>query len=124
MDSAIRGATDYSSRTRGGSIGVGYPETVAITRVLFLATPVLFINFAAMPFNSSLHLDKQTLSFAIVSVVLNFVLNLFFIPRWGAIGAAWSTLVTESLFGDCMVVLRTSNLHARAIPDLPRNSIS
>ena len=86
--------------------------------------PALYISFAAMLFNSSLHLDKQTLSFAVVSVILNFVLNLFFIPRWGAIGAAWSTLVTESLFSVCMVVLLTSNLHARAIPDLPRNSIS
>jgi len=104
--------------------GAGYPETVAITRVLFLATPALFISYAAMPFNSSLHLDKQTLSFAVVSVALNFVLNLFFIPRWGAIGAAWSTLVTESLFSVCMVVLLTSNLQARSIPDLPRNSIS
>lgn len=104
--------------------GADYPETVAITRVLFLATPALFISYAAMPFNSSLHLDKQTLSFAVVSVALNFILNLFFIPRWGAIGAAWSTLVTESLFSVCMVVLLTSNLQARSIPDLPRNSIS
>lgn len=104
--------------------GAEYPETVAITRVLFLATPALFISYAAMPINSSLHLDKQTLGFAVVSVGVNFVLNLFIIPRWGAIGAAWSTLVTESLFSVCMLALLSSKLQARALADLERKSIS
>jgi O-antigen/teichoic acid export membrane protein len=71
-----------------------------------------------MLFNSALHLDKQTLKFAVASVALNFLLNLFVIPRWGAIGAAWSTLITESLFSVCMVALLQSKLNAPAVSDL------
>jgi O-antigen/teichoic acid export membrane protein len=99
--------------------GADYPETVAITQVLFLATPAIFISYVALPLNSTLHLDKQTLSFAVASVALNFVLNLFIIPLWGAIGAAWTTLVTESLFSVCMVGLLTTTLKGRAVPELP-----
>lgn len=98
--------------------GADYPETISITQVLFLATPALFIGYAAIPINSSLRLDKQTLTIALVSVLLNVGLNLFVIPRWGAIGAAWSTLVTESLFSVGMLVLLASTLHARAVTDL------
>ena len=99
--------------------GAEYSESVAITRVLFLATPALFISCVAMLFNSALHLDKQTLKFAVASVALNFLLNLFIIPRWGAIGAAWSTLVTESLFSVCMVALLQSKLNEQVVSDLP-----
>lgn len=41
-------------------------------------------------------LGKTSLSLAnmIVRTILNVVLNLFFIPRWGALGAAWATLIS------------------------------
>ncbi len=93
--------------------GRDYPETVAITRVLFLAAPALFVGYVAMLINSSLHLDKGILGFAIVSVVLNFVLNLIAIPRWGAIGAAWTTLITESLLTVALVLFPLYKLSQR-----------
>jgi O-antigen/teichoic acid export membrane protein len=46
-------------------------------------------------------LSKRTTSllpaFA-VGAVLNVVLNLFFIPRWGTVGAAWATVVSYAAF--------------------------
>lgn len=40
---------------------------------------------------------RQLVGFALLTVVLNIVLNLIFIPRTGAVGAAWATLVSYSL---------------------------
>ena len=92
--------------------GRDYAETVGITRVLFLATPALFVGYVAMLLNSSLYLDKGTLVFALVSLLLNFVLNLVAIPRWGAIGAAWTTLITESLLTLALVSFAFHRLSA------------
>jgi O-antigen/teichoic acid export membrane protein len=94
--------------------GRDYPETVAITRVLFLAAPALFVGQVAMLINSSLHLDKETLGFAVAAVLLNVGLNLIAIPRWGATGAAWVTLTSESLLAICLVTLLTFKLRAPA----------
>ena len=83
--------------------GDDYPETVAITRVLFLASPCLLVGYVAALVSSSLHLDRAVLVFAVVSVALNAALNFVAIPSWGAIGAAWTTLTTESLLTIALV---------------------
>jgi O-antigen/teichoic acid export membrane protein len=94
--------------------GQEYPESVSITRVLFLVTPALFVSSVAMTINTSLHLERETLVFAVASVALNFALNLVAIPRWGALGAAWSTLVTETLFCVSIVALVATTVRTRA----------
>jgi O-antigen/teichoic acid export membrane protein len=93
--------------------GHDYPETVAITRVLFLATPAMFVGYVAILINSSLHLDGRTLRFAVASVLVNIALNLLAIPRWGALGAAWATLITESLFSVALLLLLLYGLPLR-----------
>lgn len=90
--------------------GRDYPESVTIMGVLFLATPALFVGFVATSINLSLHLDKELLGFAAASLALNFTLNLAAIPRWGAIGAAWTTVITESLFCVGIVALLVMKL--------------
>jgi O-antigen/teichoic acid export membrane protein len=104
--------------------GADYPETVGITRVLFLATPALFIGYAAIPINSSLRLDRQTLVIAAASLTLNAVLNVFIIPRWGAIGAAWSTLASEVLFSIGMLMLLGYTLRGKAATAQPDKLVS
>lgn len=94
--------------------GEQYPESVAITRVLFLVTPALFVSSVAMTLNTSLYLERETLAFAVASVGLNFALNLVAIGNWGALGAAWSTLVTETLFCISVVVLVARTLRSRS----------
>lgn len=94
--------------------GRQYPESIAITRVLFVGTPALFVGFVATAIGMSMHLEKQLLAFAGASIALNFVLNLAAIPRWGPLGAAWTTLVSESFFCVSVVASLASNLHLRA----------
>lgn len=93
--------------------GREYPESVAITRVLFVATPALFVGFVAMAIGMSLHREKDLLAFAVASIALNFLLNLVAIPRWGALGAAWTTIISESFFCASIIAVLALDLRLR-----------
>lgn len=94
--------------------GREYPESVAITRVLFIATPALFVGFVATTICMSMRLEKLVATFSVAVIAINFALNLLIIPRWGALGAAWAKLASESLFCSSVVILVATTLRARS----------
>ncbi len=77
--------------------GVDYLEAVAITQVLFLVTPALFAGQMMITVANAMHLDRRAIGIVAIGVATNIGLNAMVIPQWGAIGAAYTTVATESL---------------------------
>lgn len=77
--------------------GADYQSSIAITQVLFLAAPALFVGQAVILAANALYLDRAAIGLTAAGVVCNATANFVVIPRWGALGAAWTTLTTETL---------------------------
>jgi O-antigen/teichoic acid export membrane protein len=67
--------------------------------------PIISFSFMVMGMNYfvgiGLYLKNRMILFLVPSVIAvftNILLNLFFIPRWGMIGAAFSTLISQILY--------------------------
>lgn len=82
----------------GFLFGPDYGPSVTAARVLLPAAAFMFLsNFG----ETTLACVNRWGTIVVVStlcLVLNVVLNLFWIPAWGYEGAAWATLVTEAAY--------------------------
>jgi O-antigen/teichoic acid export membrane protein len=75
--------------------GSRYVEAVPVLRILYLAVPILYLQTVVLFIAGSLHLEGTALKATLGALASNVVINLMAIPRWGALGAAVTTLVTE-----------------------------
>ena len=57
---------------------------------------------------------RQLNTFAAVSLVLNIVVNMLLIPRFGAVGSAWASLSTQSFMAVAQVLLSVKMFHLPA----------
>ena len=85
--------------------GTGFENSAPILRVLYMSVPALFVATVATFVAVALHLERAGVRIMMFSVVLNIALNAALIPTWGALGAAWTTLVTQTLVAVWMVGL-------------------
>jgi O-antigen/teichoic acid export membrane protein len=95
--------------------GPDYQSSVPITRILFLAAPALFAGQAAVLLALALHLDRKAIIITACGLIGNGLLNLAVIPRWGAVGAAWTTLVSETLVAVILVAAILIYLHRELV---------
>ncbi len=74
--------------------GSGYEKSVPILRILVWMLVLFFVN--AVLYRTMLASDNEhvTMRVAGVNMIVSIMLNLFFIPRWGAVGVAVVSLVT------------------------------
>jgi O-antigen/teichoic acid export membrane protein len=103
--------------------GDEYRSSIEIAQILFLATPALFIGQVALFLANSLYLDRVAILVTALGVLGNAGINLVAIPRWGAVGAAWTTFATEtfvalSLVSVVLVCLRRKQHDAAQSIDL------
>lgn len=84
-----------------------YQDSVIPTQILFWSIPFLFLFTVNSNAASAMHLEKKTALVTFVSVMLNMGLNLFVIPRFGLIGAAWATVISQAIqaIGTLILVL-------------------
>jgi O-antigen/teichoic acid export membrane protein len=75
--------------------GGRYVEAVPVLRILYLAVPILYLQTVALFVAGALHLEGTALKAIVAALASNVALNLVAVPRWGALGAAATTLVTE-----------------------------
>jgi O-antigen/teichoic acid export membrane protein len=73
-----------------------YDDSAQVLRVLYLSVPGLYIATVATLLASSTLREKRAVLIMAAGVVLNVALNLVAIPRYGALGAAWVTVITQS----------------------------
>ncbi len=92
--------------------GSSYTGSIlAYLMVCFIAVCGIFIYSALLTANGSLKAMNRVFIF---TVILNFVLNLLLIPRYKAVGAAFTTLVTHFIVFFALVIL--TNKLLRLIP--------
>lgn len=87
--------------------GATYLPAVPALRVLAMALPLFFLNYALT--HQVIAWDGQRAYAAITAVALvaNVTGNLWLIPAQGMVGAAWSTLLTELVVtSGCLLALR------------------
>lgn len=75
--------------------GDAYAASGAVLRVLALTLAPLFIAFAAVYLATALHFERVVVKILLALTLLNVALNALAIPAWGALGAAWTTMITE-----------------------------
>jgi O-antigen/teichoic acid export membrane protein len=85
--------------------GADYADSVPILQVLFVSLPAVYLVFVGSVLANSLYLEKTLIWMTCVCLIVNVVANLFVIPRWGGLGAAWTTVATEALLALMVVVL-------------------
>ena len=73
-----------------------YDDSAEVLRVLYLSVPGLYIATVAMLLASSTMREKRAVFIMALGVALNVALNLVAIPRYGALGAAWVTVGSQT----------------------------
>lgn len=92
--------------------GPAYGESAAVLRILFLAVPMVYLGFVAGFVAPSLDLERRAVPATGACLLLNVALNLVMIPRLGARGAAWATLVSETVLAAWLLAMIAARLGA------------
>jgi O-antigen/teichoic acid export membrane protein len=87
--------------------GAEYAPAGAALRILIWVLPALTITSLCGAITTVLHRERSTARINLVNAALNISLNLWAIPRYGLLGAAIVTVVTELLgLGQYLLLLR------------------
>ena len=76
-----------------------YDESAEVLQVLYLSVPGLYAATVAMLLASATMREKRAVLIMATGVALNVALNLVAIPRYGALGAAWVTVISQTFVG-------------------------
>ena len=86
--------------------GKDFLNTVEILEKLSLAIPVVFLGYLTTQALVALDQNKIYLIVTICGLVINVILNLALIPKYGGSGAALATVITETLIPlSCFVII-------------------
>jgi O-antigen/teichoic acid export membrane protein len=87
--------------------GAGYVASANPAKILFLSVPFLFVGLISNIVTNSIHLERKSVIVLALAVLVNISLNLFAIPQYGIIGAAWVTVISQTIltFGMLLLVL-------------------
>jgi PST family polysaccharide transporter len=80
-----------------------YDESAVVLRVLYLSVPGLYTATVAMLLASATMREKRAVFIMAAGVALNVALNLVAIPRYGALGAAWVTVASQTFVGGWLI---------------------
>jgi len=93
--------------------GDAYADAAVVLRILFLATPALYLAFVANFICNALYLERLSVLAMLACLAINVGLNLTLIPRFGANGAAATTLATETLLAAALIAIVVIHLRRR-----------
>ena len=79
------------------AFGHRYADAAPLLRVLALSTPPLYLGTIALMVSMALRREREVARLLALCVVANIAANLVAIPRWGPLGAAWTTVGSELL---------------------------
>ena len=92
-----------------------YDPSAEVLRVLYLSVPGLYLATVAMLLASSTMRERRAVFIMALGVALNVALNLVAIPRYGALGAAWVTVASQTFVAVWLIadVYRSVARHPR-----------
>lgn len=76
-------------------LGFPYPESAAALRILALAIAFMFVDNTFAAVLNAIDRQKLFAGVALTGLLVNFILNIILIPRWGYLAASWDTVATE-----------------------------
>lgn len=101
-------------------VDLAYGEAYgASVELLFWLSQSLFFMMPNYVLTQAAIADNRGASYAWITVVAsigNVTMNLYLIPRYGAVGAAWATIASEALIFGLLLVVFRQHLIARVIP--------
>jgi len=104
-----------------GASDVDYGEAALTLRILVAGLPFIFVIWMLQAVATAVFLERLLLRTTAIGAALNFLLNLYLIPRYGRDGAAFATLVGEAftmtlLFYGLRAVLRATTARREPAP--------
>ncbi|MEA2575258.1 MAG: hypothetical protein QOH93_2556 [Chloroflexia bacterium] len=94
-------------------LGSTYQDTPALVKVLFISVAPLYAGTLSMMFANALHLEKRTARLMLAAVGLNVVLSVAGVVLAGAMGAAWTTVLSETIIAAAVTMLVLGELRSR-----------
>lgn len=93
--------------------GEEYRSSGSILQVLFFSAPLLLVGMVCASLANAIHLERTLIVIMSIAALLNLMLNVFAIPIWGAVGAAWTTFVTEAMIAISLALVWRRTLAGR-----------
>ena len=91
--------------------GSAYATSIPVVRVLFLGLPFLYVSYVSTFVAHALGLERVVVGVMAVAVLGNVSMNAVVIPTWGAVGAAWTTVIGEAVLALVLSSMYTLSLH-------------
>ncbi|MBN1913033.1 MAG: flippase, partial [Candidatus Omnitrophica bacterium] len=97
--------------------GKEYLPSARVLSVLIWSEVGLFLNIAICIGLTAKGMQKYVPISTAAGAILNFILNIFFIPRWGIMGATWATVISYNVSGFVVFIFvpAVKNLALRSI---------
>lgn len=86
--------------------GAAFAESAAILQVHAWGVVAYYFGVARTQYLAAEHRLAENLPAVLTGLVANVLLNLWWIPRWSGLGAAWATVVSYTLAWGGMTLLR------------------
>ncbi len=90
--------------------GAQYEAAAAPAKILFLSLPLVYLHFVLTSLANALHLERQSAWLLALSTAFNLGLNIIILPRFGIIGAAWTTFASQAALAGGILWLTSSHL--------------
>lgn len=91
--------------------GSDYMGAVPVLQVLSIYAVLLASNLIAAKALNFLGRARDRAIVKIITSVMNVILNIIFIPRFGVVGAAYATIITYSIYAFCNIYIIHTELH-------------
>jgi len=85
------------------AFGGQYADAGPLLRVLVLSVPLLYVSNVAIMVSQAISREREVTTILAICVALNVGANLIAIPRWGPLGAAWTTVGSELLLAGMLL---------------------
>ncbi|WNK21197.1 oligosaccharide flippase family protein [Halomonas piscis] len=99
--------------------GEGYQASIAYLKVFCFSVPAMFVSFCAGALLASGNTAKMKVYAMMIVAVFNVVSNLIFIPLYGALAAAWTTVASQFLLALLFMLLVRTFIFPSTAPGLP-----
>lgn len=85
------------------AFGGQYADAGPLLRILVLSVPLLYVSNVAIMVSQAICREREVTTILAICVVVNVGANLIAIPRWGPLGAAWTTVGSELLLAGMLL---------------------
>ncbi len=90
--------------------GPKYNDSIPVLRVLYLSVPAVYMGMVTTFLANAIHLEKKVVGIMLIGVMVNLGLNSIAIPVWGVLGAAWTTVISETILTVWLIKLNWEEL--------------